>query len=909
MTTRTYCVLNQSAAGAGLYVDEGGTTLTTNENALDLDRAALGNLGVSSSGVHSFEVYVWSKSRDDLAGMVSVGIAEIDHALDVSVGGDAKGYGLRPADGELWNNGAYIETFDAFPERACIGVQLDLDADELHFFLNGSEMDFSPVSVASGKTWVPALSIGCPEAGDVSIVINTGQSRFDGFSANTPGWFVETQGILSMYLSLAREGFLSSDTDDPANQPFSPRILNPESFSIRRSPKWWVQSGGGSSPESSAYGVLRLDNSDGELDALLDMDVRDATLVLQDIDAPAFGAGTLSSARTIMTACIDSVSSPQVGIVEMRLRDTLARLNKPLPCRVIPPFADESSRGRIYPVGLGAQRNVKPLLIDVPPDTGQPIYALGDAPMSNVTLVADGGATLDPLGNPPQWYAAMNGAGIQLDTSPVFRLSADCSTVGDQYTIPGAGDVLNGDGEFENWTDGVPDGWSLPTNPPFNAIIVAGGSVAQDTTYTTSALRITSYIPLQTSLSSAYMGFPLLLDSTPLEPGRTYRITFRMWHTLGTPDKYGIEGYGICLLSKYVRDKRYWITPYLEPIRNPEYGEQKFTFTYTVPPTESGNLGLFLLCASGKNVQGTPPTATGCTAVIDDLRVQLLGQYVALPLDGMTLTEAFREILVKRAGEPEGIFSAADTQAIDDETGIKIGARWTEAPTITDALQQIADTFGAALYTDKNNVIRVRRFRDSENRTPVATFKTGTVRVEPDDAPYLTTSFATRRNWEPFTPGDFVTDTATVSPTQRETWSTQSQVHWTTSTRPSSEYSFAIGAPWFHMLCDEEAPARAIAEEIVGFYAPSRSLAGLNATMPQTMRSGKRKQATFTMFYEGNEVGTDYVIDPADIGYGDPIEVELPVGTTRTMRAKMMTVVAWEFFPFAGKVNITGNYR
>src|SRR5690606_17188747 len=158
MTTRTYCVLNQSAAGAGLYVDEGGTTLTTNENALDLDRAALGNLGVSSSGVHSFEVYVWSKSRDDLAGMVSVGIAEIDHALDVSVGGDAKGYGLRPADGELWNNGAYIETFDAFPERACIGVQLDLDADELHFFLNGSEMDFSPVSVASGKTWVPALS-------------------------------------------------------------------------------------------------------------------------------------------------------------------------------------------------------------------------------------------------------------------------------------------------------------------------------------------------------------------------------------------------------------------------------------------------------------------------------------------------------------------------------------------------------------------------------------------------------------------------------------------------------------------------------------------------------------------------------------------------------------------------------
>lgn len=912
MTTRTHCLLDVSAAGAGLSVAEGGRVVTTNVNALDLQRAVLGTIAVRE-GTYHYEAYCWSTSRGDLSSLVSIGIARIDAPLNDAVGEAANTYGLWPADGELYASGAKAATFEAIAERTCIGVRVVLSsgAASVTWYINGNELHTE--ALPTGQSWTPAISIGSPEAGDVSVTINAGQDRFDYFAADAPGWYTETRGLATLYLSLAREGFLSDPSDSPANQLYGPRILNPETFSIKRAPAPWWQAGGGSA-SGSAFGTLKLDNHDGALDGLLDMDVRDATLVLRDLDAPAHGAGSTASSRTVMTACIDSVTAPSAGVIEVRLRDTLARLDKPLPCRVIPPFADEGARGRIYPVGLGAQRNVRPLLFDTPPDTGMPIYVLGDAPMSNVTLVTDGGAMLDPLSAPPQWTSALGGAGIQLDTAPVYRLSADCSSVGEQYTIPGAEDVLAGIGDFATWSGGEPDGWSKPTSPTFPPAVVANGSIAQTSAHgRPSSLHITSNVALSNSPGGSYLGYPVLLDTAPLQPGRTYRITFSLLYSLGTPDPYGNEGHGFFILTKMSRDKRYWVTPHLDPLRVPLAGGRQFTFLYTVPPTELSALGLYLCCASGTNSQ-TPPTTAGATCVIDDLRVQLLGQYVALPLDGMTLTEAFREILVRRAGEPEGIFSAADTQAIDDETGIRIGARWTEQPSsIRAMLQEIADTYGAVLYTDRYNVIRVRRFRDAERPgvTPVADVKAMIDRIDPDEAPYLTTSFGARRNCEPFAPGDFVTDTAGVPPTQREAWSTLSQFHFTTSARPSSEYSFAIGGPWFHLLCDELAPARALAEEIVGMYAPRRvSDQGLAATAPEQRLSGKRKRARFTVLHGGDTMGSQYTIDPCDLAYGDVIEVTMPIGTditTTTTRA--MSVEEWEIYPFAGKTIITGNYR
>jgi len=912
VTTRTYCLLDKGAAGDGLSVDEGGTIVTTNVNALDLQRAVLGTIAVSE-GTYHFEAYCWSTSRGDLSDLVSIGIARVDAPLNDAIGEAANTYGIWPADGELYASGAKAATFDPIAERNCIGVRVVLSAGAaaVTWYLNGNELHTQ--ELPTGQRWTPAISIGSPEAGDVSVTINAGQSRFDFFAAAAPGWYTETRGLATLYLSLAREGFLSDAGDTPASTLFRPRILNPESFSVKRAPATWWQSGGGSA-SGSAFGTLKLDNSDGALDSLLDMDVRDATLVLQDLDAPAHGAGSTAAARTVMTACIDSVTSPSAGVLDVRLRDTLARLDKPLPCRVIPPFADEGARGRIYPVGLGAQRNVRPLLFDTPPDTGMPIYVLGDAPMSNVTLVTDGGAMLDPLSAPPQWTSALGGAGIQLDTAPVYRLSADCSSVGEQYTIPGAEDVLAGIGDFATWSGGEPDGWSKPTSPTFPPAVVANGSIAQTSAHgRPSSLRITSNVALSNSPGGSYLGYPVLLDTAPLQPGRTYRITFSLLYSLGTPDPYGNEGHGFFILTKMSRDKRYWVTPHLDPLRVPLAGGRQFTFLYTVPPTELSALGLYLCCASGTNSQ-TPPTTAGATCVIDDLRVQLLGQYVALPLDGMTLTEAFREILVRRAGEPEGIFSAADTQAIDDETGIRIGARWTEQPSsIRAMLQEIADTYGAVLYTDRYNVIRVRRFRDAERdgATVVADIKTWGARIRVDDAPNLTTSYGVRRNCEPFGDGDYVTDTAGVPPTQREAWSGTSQIRFTTAARPSSEYAFAVGAPWEHLLCDEPGPARALVEEIVSLYAPRDTAAsGLNATMPIEQRSGKRKIAAIEVPYDNNQVGATTTVDPCDLQYADVLEVTMPVGATPTpTRTRRMALTAWEDFPFAGKIRLEGNYR
>ncbi len=919
MTTRTYCLLDPGAAGAGLSINDGGTILTTNANALNLSRAAFGTIP-ARKGTYRFEAYAWSNSRGDMTGKVSIGIARIDAPLNAAVGSNAMTYGLMPADGVIKNNGSNIKTIDAIAERACIGVEVTLSPSSasVSWLLNGSVIHTQ--SLSTGQAWLPAFSIASPLAGDVSIVTNFGQNRFDGFPASVLGWYTESPGLSILTLALAREGFLSATGDTLPNRVFRPAILNPESFSIKHAPLHWTQRAGHASASSSAYSVMRLDNSAGIFDLLIDRDVRDALLLVQSIKAPEFSSGTLADADTALTACIDAVSAPSASVVEVRLRGTLARLAVPLRCRVIPPFADESNRGRIYPVGIGAQRNVRPLLIDVPPSTGRPVYALGDAAMTNVTLVADGGAALDPLATPPQWSSALNGAGIQLQTSPVMRLSADCSTVGTQYEIPGADDVLNGDGGFQTWSGGVPHGWRKAATPEIPSNVVSNGTVSQTSSYggTTPALMLTSQVALSSATNGSYLGYPIILDSTPLQPGRTYRITLKLLYTLGTPDQFGQEGYGLIILTKRSRNRKYWISDHLTPLRVGFSDDKNFTFVYTVPPSETSPLGLYLCCVSGINSQ-TPPTSAGCTVVVDDVRVQLLGQYVALPLEGMTLTQAFREILVNRAGEPEGIFSASDTQAIDDETGIRIGARWTEAPNIADALQEICDTFGAVIYEDYNNVIRVRRFRDANRPDAIvvadftrASIVADSIRIEPDTAEALTTQWGCRRNSEPLAPGDFVTDTATVPPTQREAWSGNSQIRFTTSARPSSEYSFAIGAPWFHTLADDPETIRPIAEETVAMYgaAGAATDAGRNSTdaaaTPSQTLTGKRKRMTFEALFEDDMVGETIQTHWRDLGYGDAITVDLGRGAV-----KRMTVVEWESVPFASpqRIRITGNYR
>lgn len=898
MTSRILCQLDRNALGDGLTIDDGGLIVTTNRNALDAQRVVLGNLAVSS-GVHTFEIYVYSTSRGDLSGLVSIGVAEVGAPLDEMVGDNAESFGIRPADGEIWTNGGSVNTFDPLPERTCIGVTVDLDSPtpQVRWSFNGSSLYFR--TLTADKAWVPAISIGAAEAGDVSVVANFGQWRFDA-AEQSDGWYTETQGRATLYLAHATQGFLSATADTPSNQPFDPVILNPASIVIRRSPEPWVMSGGGGTPAAAAFTAITLDNSDGSFNWLRKYDARGSTVVVQTIPA---NSETLDDATTQFTARVDSVRSPTASTIEIRLRDILADLDVPLPCRIVPPFADESSRGRIWPIGLGAQRNIRPMLLDAP----SLIYILGDAPMTNVPLVADGGAALDPSGAPPQYMPAMNGTCVQLDTDPVIRLSVDCSSTGEDTVVPGTNeDVFGGIGDFETWASGEPAGWDVPASPP---LVVANGSILQTTSYgPTNACAISSNVPLSLPSSPTYFGYYIKTTANYLEPGRTYRISIDVRRIIGTPDQYGDPNFGLIILTKLSNDQRYWVSGYRQPIS--QWQANRYTFVYTVPASESSALPLYLSVMSRLQI-GNPPTTFSAIAVVDNVTAVLLGQYEQAPLEGITLTQADRELLVLRKGLPDAVYSTDDTEYLDEQTGIKLGARWETAPNTAAALQELADTYCAVVFTDAAGVIRCKRYEDPEIGTSVATIDWSNVDLDsisiaPIEARGLTTEFGYRRNCTPLAPGDFVTDTATVPPTQREAWSGVSQGRFTSSKRPSNDYAFAIGAPRFHMLCAEAGPAKREADRVLSMFEtviPARN--GINDTAPRDP-VGKRQGIRLRAYAPGGLLGSSDTIATKDVMFGTVLTVNLPeLGLVN----KKVGVIEWAFAPFGDWIEILGDFR
>lgn len=907
MTSIRRCLLDRNACGDGLSIDDRGREVTTNRNALDFARAVHGDV-IAQDGVFTLEAIFWSKRRGALANRISFGLAQPHATLANFTGYESLSYGYRPAEGQIWNNNASIATVQVGTERVVLGLYVYLSAGicTATWLMNGAALHTQ--SLPTGKLWVPSISMGSDEAGDLSCIINGGQDRFDAPVDTHQGWYRTSRGRSTYFLAHATEGFLSAAGDTPEHTSFGPYIIDAEKFSMRRAPQAWVHGGGQRTPEAAAYGVLSLRNDTGKFKGMLRDDARGSPVIVQTIPAPPGGAGTLADASTHVTALLDSVSAPDPSRVDVRLRDLLADLDVPLRCRRIPPFADESSRGRIYPIGIGAQRNLQPLLLDLPTLT----YILGDAPMANVTLVADGGATLDPLASPPQWSRALDGAGIQLDTDPVMRLSVDCSSVGEQYEIPGAEDVLGGLGAFTTWAGGVPNGWVLPTNPPYLPAVVAGGSVVQTSAYgSPSALLINSVVPL--SNSGTYFGYPVILDSQPLLPGRSYRITLRVLRVTGQPDEFLRASYGLMLLTKLSRDPRYWISPHLVPIVNANMAAHSYAFDYTVPAAEAGPLPLFL-CVASRTGALTPPTSMSCFCVVDDIKVQLRGQYVALPLDGVTLTQAFREILINRHGLAEGCFSTADTEYLDEQTGILLGARWEEPPNVAAMLQELADTYCAVVFTDAAGVIRVKRFAEPVLADAVADI--GEANVDPnsvwtdiDRAEGLTTEAACRRNCRPMSPGDFVSDTDGVPATQREQWQGVSQVSFTSSVEPCAAYAHARNAERFHMLSDVVPAAKREFDRVLACFAtpPESGFdVDLDADAPRPSESGQRNKVGFRAYCVDGVLGLDLTTTMQQVMYGTVLRVTLPkIGLVN----EAVAVLEWDVSPTGDWIEIVGHYR
>ena len=910
MTSRVLSYLDTNACNSDLLIKEGNLIVTTRQSSLlTLAQTVHGSIAVAD-GISRYEMYHWSAQGTTFAGRISIGVAQAAGLLGAPIDSAAGlGYGLRPADGIIVANGSTIATVPLVDERTCIGIYLFLSAGvcTCTWLVNGTVL--YTATLPNGKIWVPALSLGEDvRAGNRSATFNFGQDRFDRFDG-LDGWFRQTAGLPTIYVSLATEGFMSDAADTPANQSFSPDQLSPKAMFYRCAPLAWFHRNGSSSAASS-YGSVTYKNEAGQYNALRDADIRDATFVCQKMAAPKFGTGSILGAANQFVAIVDSVSAPTISTVQVALKGTLGRLDKPCPCRRVQPFWDASSAGKIQPIGLGARRNVKPLMLDAE----ELLYLLGDTPQASVPLVTDGGAPLDPYSNPAQYTAALDGCGIKLKSPTVFRLSADCSAYAGAFSN-GAPDVLNGLGSFTTCAAGVPSGWSLPATP---STVTANGSISQYTAAGgVSALQITSKVPYNPQDPSAWWyGYPIKLTTPVLQPGRTYRISFKILQGVG--DMVGGAAWGLALLSSLVEDGRYWISPRGQFLTwaMPGTGSlNTWSFEYTVPASLTSPLPIYLCLSSIVSDLASPPTSNLATLVIDDLVVELLGQFQSIPLTGMTMTQAFTDILVGRAGEPAAIFSSADTQAIDTATGILIGLQYNDQPNILQMLQDVADAYGAVIFEDENGVIRVRRLANPYLGTPVAAFDTSCINgddksflVTSDNAPGLTTSFSCKPNIEPFAISDFVTDIESVGVSQREAWQLPCQVNFESSVRPAQEYAHAVGAPRQILPIDDVDKANGEGNRVMRLFSPGTP--GLPTPPGQvggatTPDGGKAKFVQFEANYD-DLLGIGPSVQPQQLY---PCDVVLLTVPSKGFNSTPLSVMWTEHFPADNRIVICGRYQ
>jgi hypothetical protein len=355
-------------------------------------------------------------------------------------------------------------------------------------------------------------------------------------------------------------------------------------------------------------------------------------------------------------------------------------------------------------------------------------------------------------------------------------------------------------------------------------------------------------------------------------------------------------------------DPRYWVTDFREPVTIPggrPPPNSVFTYEYTVPSTVGTALPIYLCVIS--QFGGGAPSTPSCTVVIDDLKVELLGQFTRAPLSGVTLDDAMNAILVQHQGEDTSVYSSADAQALQNATvvpvtypqGYVFGLRYTEPPNVCDAMQTALDTFGAVMFEDADNQIRFRRLTDPALGTPVVQFDTSNVdpdsiSIRPDEALGLTTKFWARPNCDPNADNDFVSDRAIVTPATKEALMGLGQYNVESTVNPAAEYAAAKGAPRFLTRFDDPTQCLTEGNRVNSIWA-QKDINGV-------LSSGKKRIVTLTAFFENLSLGVSpLVVQPQQLYYNDVALINLPKhGLTNVQGA----VISTELFPFAGKITV-----
>jgi len=742
MTTKTYSVFDPHAVGPSEEIQNGGSVVTCNVDAQDMERSVRSSIGFSS-GLHYAEFVVYGEG--DLPGKVAIGIMTAGAPLSQSVGKNAASVGFRVGDGDIWVNDVSVATVDPAEKEVTVGILLDADNDEVTFFVANS--DVATISIASGQTWYYGSSVGSTVAYDLSVYAITGNVAFTFPQPDNPGWFTESGGAGFLRVC-AKTGFLTATTDTPANTPYDPDILEDENFSIRRTVNVWPWSNQNS---GSTYGSLALDNwtEPGKYDYLTRIDVRNAKVTFRLVPVN----GTLDDSFVVGTARVSTAKSDGEAIMRLELGDAMSTLQRPLQNRIFPPYVDEGVANRPVPILIGAARNIPAPLVD----QENRIFQVSDQPISNLGVARDSGDPLDPLGTPPDYTLVGGQTQVQTNVLPQGKFTVDASNVGTQNVIDGADDLLNGDGVFDVWTNpsNPPDGWTTGGAGTITRRGLAQG-FPQD--YVPEIVATDPWDP-----GNGDFGKWIKSPSAVLVAGRAHNITVKVRRAVGgPPNPVGGSQFGLRLVSALDAAPSSHITPYGNngAIQQPLWqGEDRYTFPYTCPAGSDRFIYAVVACSKG---------ATSAIVSFYDIEAELIPLVQPdVPLQGMTLYQV-QQNLAARAALTDNVDIVLDDFAdVDALLGYKSFGMWigTEAIQVETAMRRPMDSVCGALCEDHLGRIRGRILTNPNLASDgdVVLELSGDnlmfpIDVTVDEATGLTTKGGSRYNNEQFSSTDFVSD-------------------------------------------------------------------------------------------------------------------------------------------------------
>lgn len=858
---RSFAVLNQNALGPTLEIELGGLVVTSNANGTDRNRTARATYGNRASTMF-FEVAFYGDAAM-AANLCYVGLCKGNHSLSQYVGRSANSWGYNVGGTGIYNNDAQaVATTTAAAKEMYIGVYVNFSnpsAPVATWLVNGSPI--GSATLAAG-TWYPAISLGCTTAYDMRAFVNFGQRTFaypyfdpnSGEKVPVAGVYVDTASPSPIYLCPTEDGgFQTRATDSIPIITFQPSILKADTFTIGRRNYVWMF---GNKSEGATFGTIEIDNVDGTYDRLLTEDWRDQPVLIMEVERGA----AYNDARVLASVIVDKIEPRGETSIVLSFKDKVTTLERPVQRMLHPPFADEGIANTPVAITLGACRNIPVPLIN----QAQRLFSLADDAVTNIAAMRDKGALLNPNYSPPQYTPSNNLRNVILETLPQGLLTADVSSEGPQVVIPGADDVLAGAGQFDNWTVGPPTpptGWQTGGN----VSTFTRPTVPAPQNYAVGLSTPDTYNPTGVSGQD---GAWLETTTAILQPGKTYRINFKLLNTQGTASPVtGGMNWGLMVRSDVTTNSAFGaISPNMQPLQAPAWGSQSasYTFVYTVPPGAARKL-YFIACAS----TGTVGTGFGFGSVsFYGVRVELLGDVVQeLPLQSITLENYMHEILEARAGLTAADWVPQDCIDIDDETGYRFGVHIKDVATVRAAIDAPLDSFCASQFTDNEGRLRIRRFRDPDTVADVdvvaewsgleAAYNVGST---PDYAPGLTSTAGARRNWKQYTDSDFVTDYFAVPAAFRTQLKRPSQFLVVASGSAAPSYLHAINAPPLDTVLDDPTQAQAEIDLRMLPYTAGRMRQNTQVV------TGPRF-VTFTVYYEG--------FAPA-IFFGDVVKLTYP---------------------------------